>query len=252
MTAPLERKRGFTLIEIAIVLVVIGLLLSGGLLAVAPVLQSSRVTETNSKLDLIEDALLLYALRNSCLPCPATGNLASTNANAGLAVDDTQGAYQVACATDACTNLAQGVVPWRNLGLSEADATDGFGYRISYAVTSNLAQAPNMERVGTVYPQGTLVVNNRQAVDLTAVEQAAYVLLSHGPDGSLGFATTSGVQKIDPNGSANQLDNSNGTPFVQDELFGITGANYFDDIVRWRTGPIIVQLCGVGRCGNPS
>lgn len=119
MIAPVDRTRGFTLIEISIVLVVIGLLLSGGLLGIAPVLQSSRVTETNSKLDLIEDALILYALRNSCLPCPATGNLLSSNANIGLAVDDTQGAYQTACATDTCTNNAQGIVPWRNLGLSD-------------------------------------------------------------------------------------------------------------------------------------
>ena len=87
MISPVSRTRGFTLIEIAIVLVVIGLLLSGGLLGIAPVLQSSRVTETNSKLDLIENALILYALRNSCLPCPATGNLLSSNANVGLAVD---------------------------------------------------------------------------------------------------------------------------------------------------------------------
>ena len=45
-----------------------------------------------------------------------------------------------------------------------------------------------MERVGTVYPQGTLVVNNYSAINLTIVEPAAYVLISHGPDHSLGFS----------------------------------------------------------------
>ena len=251
MTALPERIRGFTLIEIAIVLVVIGLLLSGGLLAIAPVLQSSRLTETNSKLDLLEDALLLYAIRNGCLPCPATGTLASDNANAGLAVDNTQGAYTINCATDACTNVP-GVVPWRNLGISEEDIIDGFGYRISYAASDDLVETGDMVRSGTIWPQGDLTVQNTagNAITPPAPDQAAYVLISHGPDHSFGFAAGSGVRAIDANGSADQTLNSNASPFVQDRPLDIEGANYFDDILRWRTGALIVQLCGVGECGN--
>lgn len=56
--------RGFTLIEMAIVLVVIGLILSGGILAVGPILQSTKTTETNARLDLIEKAILLHVIQN--------------------------------------------------------------------------------------------------------------------------------------------------------------------------------------------
>lgn len=245
MITPVSRTQGFTLIEIAIVLVVIGLLLSGGLLAIAPVLQSSRVTETNSKLDLLEDALILHAIVNGCLPCPATGTVLSETGTAGQAVDDA--AYNTGCADNNCA-AAQGVVPWQNLGISEAEATDGFGYRISYAVDNTVVLANGMDRTGG-YPAGTLSVNNTAAVSLTTA--AAYVLISHGDDNSLAFATGSGAQTIDPNGSANQLENANAdTTFVQDVFFNLAGAAHFDDIVRWRTAPMVVQLCGPGSCGN--
>ncbi len=244
------RAQGFTLVEIAIVLVVIGLLLSGGLLAIAPVLQSSRVTETESKLDRIEEALVLHAIINGCLPCPATGATASAVATAGQAVDNTGGAYATGCADAACTN-GQGVVPWQNLGLSEADATDGFGYRISYGVTNALTLDGGMDRAGTSYPAGNITVTNTVPVNLTTI--AGYALVSHGDDHSLGFAAGSGVQTIDPNNSGNQTENTDGDAvFVQDDLINVSGATHFDDIVRWRTAPLIVQLCGAGACGNPS
>ena len=60
---------GFTLIEMSIVLVVIGLVLSGGIAAVTPIVQNTKVAETNQKLDRIEQALILHVIRNGCLPC---------------------------------------------------------------------------------------------------------------------------------------------------------------------------------------
>ena len=154
---------GFTLIEMAIVLVVIGLLLSGGLTAIAPVIQNSKISETNQKLDRIEQALILHVIRYSCLPCPATGTGTAGQADAG-------GVY-IGCPTapTACTN-AQGVVPWINLGLSEADITDGFGNRISYAIgtTANLQNNGEMLRVPpSGYPAGDLPVSNLAGTPIT-------------------------------------------------------------------------------------
>lgn len=248
MISPVGRTRGFTLIEIAIVLVVIGLLLSGGLLSLAPVIQSSRVNETESKLDLLEEALILHAIVNGCLPCPATGATASTAATVGQAVDDA--AYNTGCADNNCA-ATQGVVPWQNLGISEEDATDGFGYRIGYATVSALTVTSGMDRTGG-YPAGNLTVTNITPVNLTTA--AAYVLISHGDDHRGGFQKITGAAGPTTTGTANQVENDDGdTTFIQNERdFSLTfgNANYFDDIVRWRTAPIIVQLCGPGSCGN--
>lgn len=127
---------GFTLIEMSIVLVVIGLVLSGGIAAVTPIVQNTKISETNQKLDRIEQALILHAIRYSCLPCPGTPGNASTVATAGQAVAGGT-PYTTGCQAAACTN-PQGIVPWANLGITETEASDGFGTRISYAITANL------------------------------------------------------------------------------------------------------------------
>jgi hypothetical protein len=64
-------------------------------------------------------------------PCPANGTLASANATAGVEVaPDVNG-----CTTDE----SGGVVPWRTLGLGEADTTDGWDRRLTYRVQKALA-----------------------------------------------------------------------------------------------------------------
>lgn len=253
MTWRSKLARGFTLIEIAIVMVVIGLVLSGGLLAVAPVLETSKVSETNAKMERIEQALIVHTIRYGCLPCPADPGIASGAANVGQAHGT---AYYSTTCTTACnaTVTAQGIVPWVNLGLSEADVTDGFGYRIDYAVTSGLVQTSSMVRTPpSTYPAGTLTVQTTAtAGSAVTTSGAAYVLISHGNDHGLAFGRGGGVATVDPHGSADQTNNSDGSPFVQDVRYSGTNATYFDDIVYFRTAPMVIQLCGANACGNPA
>lgn len=258
--------RGFTLIEMAIVLVVIGLVFSGGLLAVAPVLESSKLNETNAKLDRIEQALIVYVIRYGCLPCPADPSIATGTTNAGLSFGT--GApthYSSGCNAScdfAAASPAQGAVPWATLGLSEEEGKDAFGERIDYAVTPTLVATNSMVRTPpATYPAGTLEVTVTAATNSTAIatrprntSAAAYVLVSHGIDRSLAW-NSAGSQNADPNSSTDQTENSDGTPFIQDLPQRNTGAanvNYFDDIVRFRTAPMIIQLCGANACGNPA
>ena len=272
------KSAGFTLIEIAIVLVVIGLLLSGGLVALGPVVQNAKITQTKNKLDKIEDALVLYAIQNSCLPCPADSaddsGIQQTGAGADIAT---------ACAgTTACFSSAQGVVPWVTLGLPKSDVTDEWGtlisYHISQATSSNAditgtptcdrmqdgtnnASATGFARTGTTFPQGCLNVEDADPGGFNVVSrEAAYVLISHGPDTSGGFSSQSpAAARTNPRGAGNTVQNENddgncddtGTQCHQDNAVDVEGNDYFDDVVRWKTGPVIVYECGEGACGNP-
>ncbi len=140
---------GFTLVEMGIVLVVVGLLLSGGLVAVAPVIASTKASETNQKLDRIEQALNLYVIRYGCLPCPTDGSAGT----AGGSAIGNAAIYTRQCLTDASgsatCNITNGnaVVPWGTLGLSQNDVIDGWGNLISYAVDGTLAQNSTVSRV---------------------------------------------------------------------------------------------------------
>ena len=263
-------RRGFTLIEMAIVMVVVGLLLSGSLLALAPVVQGSKISETNGKLDRIEQALLVYVIQNGCLPCPANPSIASTSTGApesGQAVTGSAPGtpYTTGCAGATCTynpgTAGPGGVPWINLGLSEGDATDAFGDRISYEVGPVALTVSNgMERTPpSGYPTGSITIKN--ATPTTQTTQAAYVLISYGSDRSFAYvASTGGTPLVSKHGQTagdgtSQGTNANGggtgSTYIQDTYKGSQNTAYFDDVVRWRTAPNIIQNCGSNACGNP-
>jgi len=243
---------GFSLIEIAIVLAVIGILLSGGLLAISPIVQQSKITETKARIARVETAIQAYVIANGCLPCPAAGNSDSTiNANAGRA--EVGGGPNLVVCAGGC-DLTQGVVPWQNLGLSEADVTDAYGNRLTYAARSLLcASGTGMLRTGSSYPAGDITVNNAAGA---VTDEAAYVILSHGPDGANAFAAETGRVRNDGRNSPTQNENSEvelagSVVFNQLPNNSIDNTTYFDDILEFRTAPIIIQGCGAGSCGNP-
>jgi prepilin-type N-terminal cleavage/methylation domain-containing protein len=238
------RTRGFTLIEMAIVLVVIGLVVGAGLTAVSPIIAGTKTTATRTKMERIEAALLVHAIRNSCLPCPAT-----TNSATGASTFVTETANCDANATP-CT-VEFGVVPWQELELPLDDILDGYNYRIGYGIARAIAGTSGMNRTGTNYaPLGTLTVNNTAGAAVTT--QAAYVLVSFGQNSEGGFSRA-GVAKAATQGSANEDENNDAdTTYVQDQPIDVGGATHFDDIVVFRGKPLLVQMCGDGACGNPS
>jgi prepilin-type N-terminal cleavage/methylation domain-containing protein len=258
-------QKGFSLVEIAIVLVVVGVLISGGLLGLAPVLAGNKVTQTNAQLDRIEQALILYVIQNGCLPCPAVIGATIT----GQADDGA--VYTTGCDSgtppNTCTST-QGAVPWVNLGLSKDDVIDGYGNLIEYVPSPGLNQtSTSMVRTPpSTYPSGAIKVQTiaefgADPACATATNcqtsQAAYVLISHGSDGSGGHIPNSTLTRADPNGSASQTANTaiagaSTTAYVQDKAQGQSGTTYFDDIVRFKTAPVIIQSCGSNACGNPA
>lgn len=134
---------GFTLVEIAVVIVVLSLLLAmiAGI-ATAMVGQQRREV-TRQKLAGVETALALFVSQNRRLPCPADGRFDSGNATAGLERPGGAGACEVVTGTT--NSQTHGVVPWRTLGLSESDITDGWGNRLTYRVAPELATTNAMD-----------------------------------------------------------------------------------------------------------
>ena len=115
---------GFTLAEIAIVLVIVGLLMGGLLQTLSTQLDQRKRNDTQQTLDLARDALIGYAIANGRLPCPAAPNATGTEVAAG----------------GACTYPYNGFYPGTTVGIAPVDAQgyllDAWNNRIRYAVTT--------------------------------------------------------------------------------------------------------------------
>ena len=88
-------------------------------------------TETRRKLESIEDALIRYAAREKKLPCPADGTQPSSTYVQFPLVNPPNGRCDFASTGK---TAADGVVPWKELGLSAEAGLDEWRRRISYRV----------------------------------------------------------------------------------------------------------------------
>jgi prepilin-type N-terminal cleavage/methylation domain-containing protein len=104
-----RQEQGFSLLELAIVLAIVGFLLAGLMPAISGQIQQQRRNETSKQLNEIRDALYGYAIINGYLPCPTT-QIDPANANYGIADSTCQ------------APSAEGYLPWKTLGVSETDA----------------------------------------------------------------------------------------------------------------------------------
>src|SRR5260221_12983121 len=109
MTVPVTKNRysmGFSLIEIAIVLVIIALLASMALPLTAAYLNQQRRQATLARQAAMEAAITLFVSQNQRLPCPAACALPSSTPNYG----------KEKIVSEVYSNQQDGVVPFQALG----------------------------------------------------------------------------------------------------------------------------------------
>ena len=125
---------GFSLVEMAMVLLIVGLIVGTSLKAGVAYISIEKRKVTSARLSAVDSALVNYVAQNRRLPCPADGAIASGNANAGV-----EGRI-----AGVCPSVNRGVVPWVTLGIPESDAQDGWFNRITYSVPSATVIVPNI------------------------------------------------------------------------------------------------------------
>ena len=120
---------GFTLVELAVVLALIGLLLGSLMYTLSAQTDQRAREQTQRTLEQARDAVLGFAIANGRLPCPATAASNGIESPAGGAV--------------ACTNPNDGFLPAVTLGFQPTDssgyAIDAWNNRIRYAVATSIA-----------------------------------------------------------------------------------------------------------------
>jgi prepilin-type N-terminal cleavage/methylation domain-containing protein len=144
-----KNLQGFTLLEMAIVLIILGFVLGALLLPLQAQRNQLSQSQTENTLELAKKALLGFAQQYGRLPCPATA-LSNIDAGSRGQEDPLGGTHNITPPTPAVpTCVAQsGFLPAATLGLQPTDqygfALDAWNNRIRYAITndnsSNLAE----------------------------------------------------------------------------------------------------------------
>jgi general secretion pathway protein G len=74
LPTPTRRRRGFTLMELLLVLAIIGLLMGGGAAVYSGIMDSAKTTKTQSKLGILSGQIQLYSSqKNGKLPSQSAG-----------------------------------------------------------------------------------------------------------------------------------------------------------------------------------
>jgi prepilin-type N-terminal cleavage/methylation domain-containing protein len=197
---PLKKlnQSGFTLVELAVVIVIVGLLLSGLLIPLTSQRDLRDYTTVSKDLALIQEALYGFAVVNGRLPCPDT---------TGDGVDDT-------CGGDT-SNLRTtgGNVPWVTLGVSENDPWNRrYQYRINNAFNGTFLLTTTGS--GT----GILRVCTDNTCGTTDASNVPAVIYSLGKNGA-----------ITPTAGTNEGENTDADrDFVMQDF-----STSFDDVVVW-------------------
>jgi prepilin-type N-terminal cleavage/methylation domain-containing protein len=245
-----HQVRGFTLLEISVVLIVVALISAIGLRTTSGMIETARTVSTERKLDQIELALSDFHKRFSRLPCPSPNTLSSTNVNFGKESDPgncanpASGALRIFEINDGYDRVAEGGVPVRSLGLPDEMALDGWGRRISYSVMTAMTSENGFIAVNGREACGMDVLASSALTNIRSDNRAAYTLISSGANGH-GAYDPSGTVLF--TGSTNAAEHLNCRCNATAQVTSLTGSvmqeysqslssatNVYDDIVRYK------------------
>lgn len=248
-TASVQTQRGFSLVELAIVLIIVTLLSGGMLVTLSTSRDIARAADAQKQLGAINDALLGFAAANGRLPCPAKANSSGDERFCNTMADCTVTTTDVKD-HGRCSNPFDGFLPAKTLGLTPTDAQgyamDPWNNRIRYAVSNadngsnfiftgkngikgawtppTLPDASKLLRVCSSAAGATgagAAAECQAAPSTTVADKAVAVIFSRGPNGAAAPTSADEIENGEADADADRL-------FVS-----TNGSPTFDDIVSW-------------------
>jgi len=244
--------KGFTLIEVAIVMLIVTFLIGSALMPLRAQRESANIQQAREELKVIGDALYGFAITNGHLPCPAIPGLGN---NGGAGTD---------------CNSFHGFVPSVGLGITGKTNCDGlmidpWGNPYRYSITNTdagfvVGGGADFVRTGEIQGESqspnnlsTLTPDFRICSDVSNACNGATIPVRVVADNVVAAWFSMGSQWQNPSTPENQnageatVNSTCGLPAynISNDTFFYssnrieTGANRFDDIMFWMSPNIL-------------
>ncbi len=216
-----NNNKGFTLIEMAMVLVIVGVALGSGLMVFNQYTILSKIDETKARLAEVLEAIDDYVDKYGMLPCPADPTLTFSNASFGVANCSYAGALKSA---DVSNKVVIGMLPTSTLNIYPSLALDSYGNRISYIVREDATTGSGINAASIDLP----LSNYSGSSSYSGV---VVIVISHGLNGYGGWIGASGTRINATGGNAQEDENAT----AGGVFYASANLLLYDDIVYFRT-----------------
>lgn len=218
-------EKGFTLVELAIVLLIIGLLSKNMLEPLAIAREKQRYNKNTSSLQLIKESLLAHVVATGTLPCPTSASIPS-GAGSPLVCDVDQGGIPAAALGLAGAVNEQGAL------LDEWSRAFLYAVSLSSHPVEGDKLVPDWTSVGEASAVG--ISNMRGSLVLCTRVVSGDCPMSKIRANELAFVVVSYGKEI--TASTLEIENSDGDDTFLIAEYSIEETAAFDDQVVWSSG----------------
>ncbi len=218
----LKPNAGFTLIELAMVLIVVSVLVGPAIALYHQHKVNQDVVQTKETMDYVSNELGKFSSRQGRYPCPASRTAVPGDNNYGLPTDCEQlralpvgNCYfigtenQQVCkyaSNISGKNIYVGTLPYKTLNLQENDIYDAYGGKVTYAVTEELTSIETF----TLNGGGVGIIDANGDSMVLPADTAHFAIVTHGQNRAGAYTNAGVLSQSCSSGSAEEEENCDG------------------------------------------
>lgn len=229
-----KNLQGFMLVELAIVLVIIGLLITAFLPPLNAQRELSERRETQGILVETKEALIGYAVVSGHLPCPDADPIPN-------GIEDRK--------ADGSCQIDEGTLPWNTLGI---ESTDSWSRYLRYRADTTFSNSNIKFSISNATGASNIqIIGENNLLLVSGSSRPAAVVVSFGSNGYGGINTNQlpALNTTPAPKGADEIENADkDVTFVSHVPTPLGSVNEFDDMLIWISPKVLItKMVTAGR-----